>query len=44
MEENVRADNYLNKILLECKEDPDYISKFCKARPVSYALNERIKK
>ena len=62
VEENVRTENCLNKILSDYKKffkseigslkgfeveitvDPDCKPKFCKARPVSYALNERIEK
>ena len=62
VEENVRAENCLNKILsdysevfksemgtlkgfeVELKVDPDCKPKFCKARPVPHALNERIEK
>ena len=62
VEENVRAENCLNKILsdysevfksemgtlkgfeVELKVDPDCKPKFCKARPVPHALNQRIEK
>ena len=62
VEENVRTENWLNKILSDYKEvfksemgtlegfevelkvDPDCKPKFCKARPVPYAVNQRTEK
>ena len=62
LEENVRTDNCLNKILSDYKEvfkskmgtlkgfevelkvESECKPKFCKARPVPYARNERIEK